>query len=167
MTDLASAAQFIAAHARLIDRRRFAVVDGDGSADNVLRALAAHRNDDGGIGHLEPDLRTPASQPVCVLYALDIMREVEATDAALATGALDWLQTVTLDDGACRSCSRPHRAGRTRRGTRYLGVARRRDGRRTAHAERLRPPAVEDVLAVDLVRRRLLVDEAELLHHAA
>jgi hypothetical protein len=99
MTDLAAAAQFIAAHARLIDRRRFAVVDGDGSAENVLRALAAYRNDDGGIGHLEPDLRTPASQTVCVLYALDLMHEVGVADAALATGALDWLQTVTLGDG--------------------------------------------------------------------
>ncbi len=99
MTDLAAAAQFIAAHARLIDRRRFAVVEGDGSADNVLRALAAYRNDDGGIGHLEPDLRTPASQPVCVLYALDILHEVGSADTALTGGALDWLQTVTLADG--------------------------------------------------------------------
>ena len=99
MTDLAAAAQFVAAHARLIDRRRFAVVEGDGSVDNVLRALAAYRNDDGGIGHLEPDLRTPASQPACVLYALDILHEVDATDLSLATAALDWLQTITLADG--------------------------------------------------------------------
>jgi hypothetical protein len=99
MTDLAAAAQFVAAHARLIDRRRFAVVEGDGSAENVLRALAAYRNDDGGIGHLEPDLRTPASQPACVLYALEILHEVEATDSALAIGALDWLQTISLPDG--------------------------------------------------------------------
>jgi hypothetical protein len=99
MTDLASAAQFIAAHARLIDRRRFAVVEGDGSAGNVIRALAAYRNDDGGLGHLEPDLRTPASQPACVLYALDILHQVEATDTSLTAGALDWLQTITLADG--------------------------------------------------------------------
>ncbi len=99
MTDLAAAAQFIAAHARLIDRRRFALVEGDGSADNVLRALAAYRNDDGGIGHLEPDLRTPASQPACVLYALEILHEVGASDTSRATGALGWLQTITLPDG--------------------------------------------------------------------
>ncbi|MEA2133141.1 MAG: hypothetical protein QOC68_1050 [Solirubrobacteraceae bacterium] len=99
MTDLSAAAQFIAAHARLIDRRRFGFIEGDGSADNVLRALAAYRNDDGGIGHLEPDLRTPASQPACVLYALDILHEVGARDRALATGALDWIRTVTREDG--------------------------------------------------------------------
>ena len=78
MTDLPAAAQFIAAHARLIDRRRFGFIEGDGSADNVLRALAAYRNDDGGIGHLEPDLRTPASQPACVPYALEILHEAGA-----------------------------------------------------------------------------------------
>jgi hypothetical protein len=99
MTDIAAAAQFIAAHARLIDRRRFAFIEGDGSADNVVRALAAYRNDDGGLGHLEPDLRTPASQPASVLYGLDILHEVGAADTALTGGALDWLKTVTLADG--------------------------------------------------------------------
>jgi hypothetical protein len=99
MTDLAAAAQFIAAHARLIDRRRFAFFEGDGSADDVLRALAAYRNDDGGIGHLEPDVRTPASEPACVTHALEILHEVGAADRSLATGALDWLQTVTRPDG--------------------------------------------------------------------
>jgi hypothetical protein len=97
MTDLAAAAQFIAAHARLIDRRRFACVEGDGSAEAVVRALAAYRNADGGIGRLEPDLRTPASQPACVLYALDILHEVGAGERALATGALDWLETIAGD----------------------------------------------------------------------
>jgi hypothetical protein len=99
MIDRTAAAQFIAAHARLIDRRRFAYLEGDGSPEAVLRALAAYRNDDGGIGQLEPDLRTPASQPACVLYALEILHEVEAADLWLATGALDWLATVTNDDG--------------------------------------------------------------------
>lgn len=99
MTDLAAAAQFTAAHARLIERRRFACLEEDGSVDAVLRALVAYRNDDGGIGHLEPDIRTPASQPACALYAFDILHEVGASDTPLATGALDWLQTITGADG--------------------------------------------------------------------
>ena len=99
MTDIAAAAQFVAANARLIDRRRFAFLEGDGSADDVLRALAAYRNDDGGIGYIEPDLRTPASQPACVTHALEILHEVGAADTSIATGALDWLQTVTRPDG--------------------------------------------------------------------
>ena len=99
MTQLDAAARFIAAHARLIDRRRFAFLVGDGSAEAVMRALAAYRNADGGIGQLEPDLRTPASQPACVLYALEILHEVGADDRSLASGALDWLQSATGDDG--------------------------------------------------------------------
>jgi hypothetical protein len=99
MTDLDAAARFIAAHARLIDRRRFAFLAGDGSREAVMRALAAYRNDDGGFGQIEPDVRTPASQPVCILYALEILQEIDATDLSLATEALDWLQTASNDDG--------------------------------------------------------------------
>src|SRR3712207_624019 len=100
MTDLHAAAQFVAAHARLVDRRRFAVLQGDGAPEDAVRALAAHRNPDGGIGMLEPDLRTPASQPACVPYALDILPEVGADDRSLAGAALDWLPAAaTNDDG--------------------------------------------------------------------
>ena len=103
MTNLPAAAQFIAAHARLIDRRRFALFTGDGSAEELVRALDAYRNDDGGFGQLEPDLRAPESEPSSVLTALEILHELEATDLALATGALDWLQTVTFADGGVPS----------------------------------------------------------------
>jgi hypothetical protein len=99
MTDLDAAAQFVAGHARLIERRRFARLFGDGSPELVLRALDAYRNADGGIGLVEPDVRTPASQPSCVLYALEILQEAGIADRSLATGALDWLQTVTQPDG--------------------------------------------------------------------
>jgi hypothetical protein len=99
MTDLAAAAQFIAGHARLLERRRFAVLQGDEPAERVVAALAAYRNADGGIGHLEPDLRTPASQPSAVLYALEMLHEVGSDGDGLATDALDWLQTVTHEDG--------------------------------------------------------------------
>ena len=99
MIDRNAAAQFVAAHARLIDRRRLAHLEGDGSADAVARALDAYRNDDGGLGALEPDVRAPSSQPPCVLYALDVLHEIGARDSALARGALDWLEGVTNEDG--------------------------------------------------------------------
>ena len=99
MIDPHAAAQFVAAHARLIDRRRFAHLQGEGSAEAVARALAAYRNDDGGLDGLEPDVRAPSSQPACVLYALDILHEIGERDSQLARGALDWLQGVTNDDG--------------------------------------------------------------------
>jgi hypothetical protein len=105
MTDLAAAAQFVAAHGRLLERRRFAHHFGDGRGDGmtdaapVLAALSAYRNPDGGIGLLEPDLRTPTSQPSAVLYALELLHEIGVPDAPLAPDALDWLQTVTNADG--------------------------------------------------------------------
>lgn len=98
-TDLAAAAQFVAGHARLLERRRFALFEGDGSPEHVLAALSAYQNADGGIGHLEPDLRTPASQPACVLYALEVLDEAGLFGTKLAREALDWLQTVTTADG--------------------------------------------------------------------
>jgi hypothetical protein len=99
MTDIAAAAQFIAGHARLLERRRFALLEGDGSPERVLAALTAYQNADGGIGHLEPDLRTPASQPSCVLYALEVLHEAGIADVRLATDGLDWLRTVTTAEG--------------------------------------------------------------------
>jgi hypothetical protein len=99
MTDLNAAAQFIAGHARLLERRRFAIVEQDGLVSNVLAALLAYRNADGGFGHLEPDLRTPASQPSCLLYALEILHEVGLTEPDLVASGLDWLQGITHDDG--------------------------------------------------------------------
>jgi hypothetical protein len=99
MTHLAAAAQFVAGHARLLERRRFAVLAGDGRPEDVLAALVAYRNADGGFGHLEPDLRTPASQPSCVLYALEILHEVGRSEPALVEASLSWLTTVTNPDG--------------------------------------------------------------------
>ncbi|HMJ36591.1 MAG TPA: hypothetical protein VK501_21990 [Baekduia sp.] len=102
MTDLAAAAQFVAAHGRLLERRRIAHLLGDdgSTAGPVLAALEAYFNPDGGVGFLEPDLRTPASQPSAVLYALDVLAELgDPPDPALTTPALDWLQTVTNSDG--------------------------------------------------------------------
>lgn len=101
MIDLDAARAFLHGHARLIDRRRFQHTFDGGPAELVLTALTAYRNPDGGIGALEPDLRTPASQPIPTRYALDILAELPPSDRrrALALGAMDWLATITNDDG--------------------------------------------------------------------
>lgn len=65
VSDGSKAAQFMATHARLLDRRRFELLFGGGTAETALAALAAYRNPDGGYGTgLEPDLRSASSQPV-------------------------------------------------------------------------------------------------------
>jgi hypothetical protein len=100
MIDLPTARTFIASHGRLLDRSRFAMLaDGD-PPDAVVRALAAYANDDGGFGRaLEPDVRDAASQPIAVLAAFEVLEEAGAGDHPLAFAALDWLGTVTGDDG--------------------------------------------------------------------
>ena len=62
--DFSAAAAFVAANARVLDRRRFQRLFEYGPAAPVRDAVAAYRNDDGGFGHaLEPDCRAPGSQP--------------------------------------------------------------------------------------------------------
>jgi hypothetical protein len=76
--DLPAASAFMATHARLLDRRRFELLRGDrAAAAEVLAALDGYRNADGGYGWgLEPDLRSPESQPAGALHALEVFAEV-------------------------------------------------------------------------------------------
>ncbi len=98
--DFDAAAGFMAANARVIDRRRFARLFGGGPAGPVRDAVAAYRNDDGGFGHaLEPDCRAPGSQSLAVEMALRIMDETDAWDEVLVRGACDWLAAVAPAEG--------------------------------------------------------------------
>jgi hypothetical protein len=98
--DFDAAAGFLAAQARVLDRRVFQRLFQEGAADPVRDAVAAYRNDDGGFGHaLEPDLRTPASQPAAVEMALRIMNLADAWDESLVRAATDWLVTVAPGEG--------------------------------------------------------------------
>jgi hypothetical protein len=99
--DFDAAAAFIAANARIIDRRRFGRLFGHDDAEQPVRdAVAAYRNEDGGFGHaLEPDCRAPGSQPLATEMALRIMDETGAWDDALVRGACDWLAAVAPAEG--------------------------------------------------------------------
>jgi hypothetical protein len=103
MIDLEAAGQFIHNNGRLLERRRFEHLFGAARDDaGVLRAVEAYKNPDGGVGCLEPDLRTPASQPSAVLYAFEVLEELDGLDDAVrafATTALDWVATIADDDG--------------------------------------------------------------------
>ncbi|MBB4699127.1 hypothetical protein [Sphaerisporangium siamense] len=98
---LAKAETFLATHARVLDRHRFAVATGrDASADALFAALAAYRNPDGGFGWgLEPDLRSPESQPAGALHAFEVLEEARSDPGGLAPALCDWLTSVTLPDG--------------------------------------------------------------------
>jgi hypothetical protein len=98
--DFDAAAEFMAGHARVLDRRVFQRLFQGGAPGPVRDAVAAYRNDDGGFGHaLEPDLRTAASQPAAVEMALRIMDVADAWDEHLVRDAIDWLVTVAPAEG--------------------------------------------------------------------
>jgi hypothetical protein len=98
--DINAAVHFLAASARLLDRRRFERLFAGGDAEPVRAAVAAYRNDDGGFGHaLEPDGRTPGSQPAAVQLALQTLHEADAWDDELVRGALGRLERTAPAEG--------------------------------------------------------------------
>jgi hypothetical protein len=98
--DFDAAAAFVAANARVLDRRRFQRLFEDGPAGPVRDAVAAYRNDDRGFGHgLEPDCRAPGSQPAAAEMALRVLDEADAWDDTLVLGACDWLASVAPAEG--------------------------------------------------------------------
>jgi hypothetical protein len=98
--DLAAAEEFIFRSARLLDRHRCAFLFKGGSAEPVLQAIRAYRNEDGGFGHaIEPDLRTPTSQPTGVWAAFEVLDEIDRFYDPMVLEACDFLVTVSAADG--------------------------------------------------------------------
>jgi hypothetical protein len=98
--DVDRAAEFVWLTARLLDRRRFAHLFGDGDADAAVEALRPYRNADGGFGNaLEPDGRAPTSQPAPTALAFEILEELGRIDDPMVEPALAFLETITNPDG--------------------------------------------------------------------
>src|SRR6476659_7223544 len=101
MPDIDHAEHFLAATGRILDRRRFERLFRDGDADPVRAAVLAYRNADGGFGHgLEPDGRTPGTQPAATEQALRILDQADAWDDDIAARACDQLQAAAPEEGA-------------------------------------------------------------------
>ena len=98
--DLPAAVGFLATHGRVLDRRRLDLLVHGGDPTAVLAALDGYRNPDGGYGWgLEPDLRSPESQPAGAMHALEVLAEVTPTTTPRAVELCDWLATISLPDG--------------------------------------------------------------------
>ncbi|GAA4977934.1 hypothetical protein [Kineococcus glutinatus] len=118
--DVPAAVAFLATHGRVLDRRRLALLLGHAGPQEVLAALDAHRNPDGGYGWgLEPDLRDAGSQPVAAMHALEVLVEAADPTEPRAPALLDWLHRHSLPGGglpmalplADPAGSAPHWAG--------------------------------------------------------
>jgi|SRR5215210_3046125 len=98
--DVEAAERFVLANARLLDRHRLAVLLHAAPAEPVLAALRAYRNPDGGFGHaLEPDVRTPGSEPAATLRALEVLAEIDATADSMVDDAAAWVASIAGADG--------------------------------------------------------------------
>jgi hypothetical protein len=98
--DLSAASAFLATHGRLLDRRRFQHLLGEGDPEATLAALEAYRNPDGGFGWgLEPDLRSAESQTGPALHAFEALEDIVPVGSLQAVELCDWLASVTLPDG--------------------------------------------------------------------
>ena len=96
--DMTAARDFMATHARTLDRRRFELLDGGTDTAGTLAALDAYRNPDGGYGWgLEGDLRSPESQPAAALHAFEVF--AETGQAPQAATLCHWLDEISLPDG--------------------------------------------------------------------
>lgn len=76
---------FIYRNARPVDLARWRYHFEDGNREDVLTALAAYQNADGGFGHgLEADNFNPNSNPMHTWNACEILREIGFEDGSYA-----------------------------------------------------------------------------------
>jgi hypothetical protein len=98
--DIDAAERFLAANARVLERREFERLFARGEVGPVRDAVAAYQNADGGFGHaLEPDGRCPDTQPLAIEFALHALYDAEAWDPALAEAACNWLAAHAPAEG--------------------------------------------------------------------
>jgi hypothetical protein len=98
--DVDAGERFVLANARLLDRHRLAVLLHGAPVAPVLDGLRAYRNSDGGFGHaLEPDIRSPTSEPSATLHALVVLARVGALEDPMVGEAAAWVATVAEPDG--------------------------------------------------------------------
>jgi hypothetical protein len=96
-----AAGRFLWTSGRVLEQRRFAFLFGGATdAAGVLAALDAYGVAGGGYGFgLEPDVRGPAPQPICVPAALRVLEEAGELTGARARLLCDWLVEVTAPNG--------------------------------------------------------------------
>jgi hypothetical protein len=80
--DYQSVRRWMYRNARPLDLARWQFHFENGNQANVLSALQAYQNEDGGFGHaLEPDSWNPNSSPYTTLIAIHILEEIQFRDS--------------------------------------------------------------------------------------
>ena len=98
---LTKAAEFLERTARPLELRAYETIFKGASFDGFADALEKFRCSDGGFGNaLEPDVRTPYSQPLFVDFALKSLYQVGARVSEFGVGVCDYLRLVSESNGA-------------------------------------------------------------------
>ena len=123
-TPLQRARAFVYANARRVDRAMFETMFESRDGNELVAALLAYRNSDGGFGHaLEPDLRTPSSQPLHTETALWTLKRAGLRRPDIADAVLR-LPCARRARGLCVACFYFRRARLPGRGTLAGGLRR-------------------------------------------
>ncbi len=105
---VADAERFVYTRGRLLERRRLELLLHGGGPDGVLAALGAYRNPDGGFGHgLEPDVRSPVSESLPTLAALDLLAGWGLADHPWFRSGLEWAAAESGLDGSLPFVTEP------------------------------------------------------------
>jgi len=85
---------------RLLERRLFDLVFGEGTAEEFLSALRGYMNSDGGFGNgIEPDLRTPKSTAIGAETALCLLDIADVHDGAIIHEVAHWANRSLNQNG--------------------------------------------------------------------
>lgn len=99
-TPQSRANDFLLNYGRLLERLLFAQLFAGAGVEPVLAALRAYQNADGGFGNgLEPDKRSPESQPVDVEFALRVLDMLDVFPEEIVTPACDFLVSISTPAG--------------------------------------------------------------------
>ena len=95
------AREFIYVNARRVERAMYEVIFDGAPAERLVTALEPYRNADGGFGHaLEPDLRTPDSQPLHTETGLAMLQAAGVRRPDIATACCRYLAGVADERAA-------------------------------------------------------------------
>lgn len=84
--------EFIFRNGRLLERMLFSYFFEKGSKDNVIKALVAYQNLDGGFGNgIEPDILCPDSTAIGAETAMYILDLLEDVDNKIADQLINWI----------------------------------------------------------------------------
>jgi hypothetical protein len=73
----------------------------DATIDHFHKAVAAHKNSDGGYGHaFEPDMRSPKSHPLALEFLLTVLHFHELPVGSVLVGTPEWVLANQQPDGA-------------------------------------------------------------------